>query len=234
MSLAELRESLRKSSSKEQAKILQWFFKTGPGEYGEGDVFIGIKVPLLRSIAKKHLDLSIVEIQELLCSKIHEERLAVLMILVMRFPKCSEDEKAIIYNLYMKNTHNINNWDLVDLSAPQIVGGYLIDKDKKILEKLALSKILWERRIAMLAAFRFIKANQFETALLIAEKLLHDEHDLIHKAVGWMLREIGKRNVEVEESFLKKNYKAMPRTMLRYAIEKFPEKKRKSYLAGKV
>ncbi len=234
MSLAELRDSLRKSSSMEQAKILQWFFKTGPGEYGEGDKFIGIKVPVLRSIAKKHLDLSIEDIQELLCSKIHEERLAALMILVIRFTKCSREEKKIIYNLYLKNTHNINNWDLVDLSASKIVGGYLIDKDKKILEKLASSKILWERRIAMMAAFQFIKANQFKTALLIAGKLLHDEHDLIHKAVGWMLREIGKRNIEIEESFLKKNYKSMPRTMLRYAIEKFPEKKRKAYMIGKI
>ena len=234
MNLIELRETLRENSNKEQAKNLQRFFKTGQGDYGEGDIFIGIKVPVLRGIAKNHLDISIDEIQALLSSKIHEERLAALMILVLRFPKCRDDEKKIIYNLYLKNTRNINNWDLVDLSAPQIVGGYLIDKNKKILEKLASSKILWERRIAMLATFQFIKANQFDITLLIAEKLLNDKHDLVHKAVGWMLREIGKRDLETEEIFLKKHYKTMPRTMLRYAIEKFPEKKRKAYLLGHI
>ncbi len=234
MSLTELRDDLKKSSDKEQAKNLQWFFKTGPGEYGEGDVFIGIKVPVLRSIVKKHLDLLLDDVQELLLSGIHEERLAALMILVLRFLKCTDEEKNKIYKLYLKNTARINNWDLVDLSAPQIVGAYLIDKDKKILGKLASSKILWEKRIAILATFHFIKANQFKEAVSIAGKLLHDDHDLIHKAVGWMLREIGKRDIKVEESFLKKHYKTMPRTMLRYAIEKFPEKKRKAYLLGKM
>ncbi len=234
MSLRELRNSLRKSASKDQAKISQWFFKTNPGDYGEGDVFIGIKVPDLRSIAKQHLNLKFDELQNLLSSKIHEERLAALMILVIRFPKSSDEEKGKIFKLYLRNTKNINNWDLVDLSAPQIVGAYLIDKNKKILEKLAASKILWERRIAMMATFQFIKANQLNTSLKIAGILLKDDHDLIHKAVGWMLREIGKRDLITEEKFLRLHYKTMPRTMLRYAIEKFPEKKRKAYLHGKI
>lgn len=234
MSLVELRSALKANADEEKAKNLRWFFKTGPGEYGEGDIFIGIKVPLLRSIAKKHLDLTIAELQELLASKIHEERLAALMILVLRFPKSTDNEKKIIYNFYLKNTANINNWDLVDLSAPHIVGGYLIDKDKNILEKLASSKNLWEKRTAILATFQFIKTGQFDTSLKIAGILLKDGHDLIHKAVGWMLREIGKRNLKVEEDFLKLHYKKMPRTMLRYAIEKFPERKRKGYLLRKV
>ncbi len=234
MSLVELRSALKTNADEERAKNLRWFFKTGPGDYGEGDIFIGIKVPLLRSIAKKHFDLTIDELQKLLSSEIHEERLAALMILVLRFPKSTEKEKKIIFNFYLKNTANINNWDLVDLSAPQIIGGYLIDKDKRILEKLASSKSLWEKRIAALATFQFIRANQFNTSLKIAGILLKDDHDLIHKAVGWMLREIGKRNLKIEEDFLKLYYREMPRTMLRYAIEKFPEAKRKSYLLSKI
>ncbi|MCL5030201.1 MAG: DNA alkylation repair protein [Bacteroidetes bacterium] len=234
MSLVELRSNLQANADEEKAKNLRWFFKTGPGEYGEGDIFIGIKVPVLRSIAKNHLDLTFDELQKLLSSMIHEERLAALMVLVLRFPKCTDKGKRIIYKFYLKNTANINNWDLVDLSAPQIVGGYLIDKEKNILEKLASSKNLWEKRIAMLATFQFIKANQFDASLKIADTLLKDEHDIIHKAVGWMLREIGKCNLKVEEDFLKLHYKKMPRTMLRYAIEKFPERKRKGYLLGKV
>lgn len=234
MSLRELKNSLRKSANKDQAKISRWFFKTNPGDYGEDDVFIGIKVPDLRGIAKQHLNLKFDELQNLLSSKIHEERLAALIILVMRFPKSSDEEKGKIFKLYLKNTKNINNWDLVDLSAPQIVGGYLLNKDKKILEKLAASKTLWERRIAMMATFQFIKVGQFDFALLIAENLLNDQHDLIHKAVGWMLREIGKKDLIAEEKFLRLHYKTMPRTMLRYAIEKFPDQKRKAYLLGKV
>jgi len=234
MSLKELRTSLLNSSSKEQAKVAQWFFKTGKGEYGEGDVFIGIKVPVIRCIVKKYSDLTADEVQELLSSKIHEERLTGLLILVFKFSRCEEEERKNIYSLYLKNTRYINNWDLVDLSAPQIMGGFLMDKDKGILKDLALSENLWERRIAMMATFQFIKTNHFNTALLIAEKLLNDNHDLIHKAVGWMLREIGKRNLEAEEIFLRKHYKTMPRTMLRYAIERFPERKRKAYLHGKI
>ncbi len=234
MSLKELKSLLRKNANKDQAKNLQWFFKTGPGDYGEGDIFLGIKVPVLRSIAKKFTDLSIDELHELLSSKFHEERLAALMILVLKFPKSSDKGKKFIFDFYLKNTKHINNWDLVDLSSPQIVGGYLINKDKNILAKLASSKILWEKRISILATFQFIKSNHFETSIMIAEKLLNDDHDLIHKAVGWMLREIGKRNLETEEMFLQQHYKSMPRTMLRYAIEKFPEEKRQAYLKSKI
>jgi 3-methyladenine DNA glycosylase AlkD len=234
MSLSELRTMLNVSANLEQAKLLQRFFKTGPGEYGEGDIFLGLKVPALRSIARQHLELTLNELQQLIISPVHEERMAALMILVIRFPKCKPEEKEKIFKFYLKNARNINNWDLVDLSAPQIMGGYLIDKNKEILEKLAVSKNLWEKRISILATFQFIKEKQFKTSLIIAEKLLNDQHDLIHKAVGWMLREIGKRDLKTEEGFLKSRYNKMPRTMLRYAIEKFPEKKRKAYLLGKI
>ena len=234
MSLKDLQFSLKKSSNIEQAKALQKYFKTGPGEYGEGDIFLGIKVPALRSIARQHPDLTFDELRELIISPVHEERMAALMILVKRFPGSEPEEKEKIYKFYLQNSKNINNWDLVDLSAPQIVGGYLIDRNKRILEKLADSKNLWEKRISILATFRFIKGNQFDTAFIIAEKLLNDKNDLIHKAVGWMLREIGKRDLTAEEEFLKDRFKKMPRTMLRYAIEKFPENKRKAYLQGKI
>lgn len=234
MSLIKLKQSLKKASNKEHAKILQRFFKTGPGEYGEGDVFIGIKVPPLRQIAKENLDLSFDEVQELLQSGIHEERLLALMILVLRYKKADEKTRGKIFKIYLKNTNRINNWDLVDLSAGEIVGAYLFDKEKDILFKLVKSKLLWERRISVIASFYFIKNNSFETTLKLSEQLLNDKHDLIHKAVGWMLREIGKRDMQVEESFLKQHYKTMPRTMLRYAIEKFPEEKRVAYLKGTI
>jgi 3-methyladenine DNA glycosylase AlkD len=234
MSLSKLKSELKASANKEQAKILQRFFKTGPGGYGEGDIFFGIKIPVLRSIAKQHLDITLNELQDLIVSPVHEERMAALMILVLSFPKSAPEKREKIYKFYIKNAKNINNWDLVDLSAPQIVGGFLIDKDKQVLEKLAISKNLWKKRIAMLASFQFIKIEQYDTALVIADILLNDENDLIHKAVGWMLREIGKRDLKTEEDFLKSRYKKMPRTMLRYAIEKFPETKRKAYLLGKI
>jgi 3-methyladenine DNA glycosylase AlkD len=234
MSLIKLKQSLKKASNKEHAKILQRFFKTGPGEYGEGDVFIGIKVPPLRQIAKENLDLSFDKVQELFQSEIHEERLVALMILVLRYKKEDEKTREKIFKIYLKNTNRINNWDLVDLSAGEIVGAYLFDKEKDILFKLVKSKLLWERRISVIASFYFIKNNSFETTLKLSEQLLNDKHDLIHKAVGWMLREIGKRNMEVEEEFLRKYYKTMPRTMLRYAIEKFPEEKRLAYLKGTI
>jgi 3-methyladenine DNA glycosylase AlkD len=234
MPLQNLKLSLKKESNKEHAKILQRFFKTGPGEYGEGDVFIGIKVPKLRAIAKQNLDLTFPELQKLLNSKIHEERLTALMILVLRFNKADNTLKEKIYKFYLKNTGRINNWDLVDLTAPNIVGEFLIDKDKKILFDFAVSKNLWEKRISIIATYRFIRRSQFEITFLISELLLKDEHDLIHKVVGWMLREIGKQNPGAEEMFLQKHYKQMPRTMLRYAIEKFPEQKRKAYLQGKI
>jgi len=224
-----IKKDLQKLANPKQAEILQRFFKTGKGEYGEGDIFLGIKVPEQREVAKKY-DLTLEEIQDLLSDKVHEYRLTALFILVNKYKKSDKKNKKEIFDFYLKNTKSINNWDLVDLSAPNIVGDYLLDKDKSILYKLAKSDNLWEKRIAVLATFAFIKDNQFEDAFKISEILLKDNHDLIHKAVGWMLREIGKRNLEAEERFLNNHYKKMPRTMLRYAIERFPESKRKYYL----
>lgn len=230
--LNELLMETEKLGNPEQAKILQRFFKTGKGEYGGGDIFLGIKVPEQKRIAKKYIGLSLPKIQILLSSKIHEHRLIALLILVGKFKKSNEEEKANIFNFYLKNTKSINNWDLVDLSAPNIVGEFWIDKKKKILYEFAQSKSIWEKRISIISTLSFIKKEEFDDALRISEILLKDEHDLIHKAVGWMLREIGKKNQEVLEKFLKIHYKEMPRTMLRYAIEKFDEEKRKKYLKG--
>lgn len=214
-----------------KAKILSRFFKTGKGEYGEGDKFLGITVPVQRKNAKEFINLNPKEIEQLLNSKIHEYRLTALIILVLKFKKAEENEKKQIFDLYLKNTKNINNWDLVDLTAPNIVGTYLLDKDRSLIHKLSQSKNLWEKRIAMLSTFIFIRKNQFQDTLRVTEILIKDKHDLIQKAVGWMLREIGKRNMTVEEEFLKKYCKQMGRTTLRYATEKFPEKKRKYYLS---
>jgi 3-methyladenine DNA glycosylase AlkD len=221
-------DELESLKNPKKAKDLQRFFKTGKGEYGEGDIFLGIVVPLQRRVAKKYSDLSLADLQKLLDKKIHEFRLTALFILT------EKELNKEIFDFYLRNTKNINNWDLVDLSAPKILGEYLINKDKKILYKLAGSKSLWERRIAVLATFTFIDHNDFRDSLKIAEKLINDEHDLIHKAAGWGLREVGKRDLKTEEDFLKKYYKKMPRTMLRYAIEKFPEKKRRAYLSSEI
>jgi 3-methyladenine DNA glycosylase AlkD len=229
-----IRAKLLQLASKDKAKILQGFFKTGPGEYGEGDIFLGITVPVLRKLSKEHDALPVNEVVLLLRSSVHEERLLALMLLVNAFAKGEEKLRKKIYDLYLKNTRYINNWDLVDLTAPNIVGSYLLDKSRKPLYDLAKSKNLWKRRISILATFQFIKQHDFDDSLKISKILLIDEHDLIHKAVGWMLREVGKRSLSVEERFLKQHYKKMPRTMLRYAIERFPETKRKKYLNGKV
>ena len=223
---------LQKMGDKEDAKFLQKFFKTGPGQYGEGDIFLGIRVPALRKLAKEYKSLPIKEISYLLHSPYHEVRLFALISLVNAFTKADEPTRKRIYDLYLANTKHINNWDLVDLSAPNIVGAYLLEKSRKPLYQLAKSKILWERRIAVLATFYFIKSYQYEDSFKIAEILLGDKEDLIHKAVGWMLREIGKRNTDIAENFLRTHCRTMPRTMLRYAIEKFPPEKRKNYLAG--
>lgn len=231
--LEQIKKDFEKLANPEKAKLLQRFFKTGEGEYGEGDVFLGIVVPNQRDLVKKyHCSLSLEDIQELLNSKIHEHRLTALLILVKQYQKADEEKKKEIFDFYLRNTKNINNWDLVDLSAPNIVGDYLINKDRKILYNLAKSRHLWEKRISVLATFAFIRKNQFDDSLKISEILIKDSHDLIHKAVGWMLREIGKRDIKPLESFLNKHYKSMPRTMLRYSIEKLPEKDRKSYLDG--
>ena len=216
------------------AEHSQRFFKTGKGEYGEGDIFLGIRVPLLRKLVKKYRGISITEVRKLLHSKFHEERLLAVLMLVQLFKSADESVQKQVYDLYLENTEFINNWDIVDISASNIVGAHLYEKDKAPLYDLVQSKNLWERRIAIIATFYFIRQNEFDDTLKLAEILLNDKEDLIHKAVGWMLREVGKREIEFEEEFLQEHYKIMPRTMLRYAIEKFPETSRKMYLRGEV
>ena len=234
MSLAKLKKEIREKSSKEKPKIYAKFFKTGKGEYGEGDIFLGLTVPEQRILARKYTNLVLDDVKRLLESKYHEHRLMGLFILVYKYERSNEKEKAGIKDFYLENKHRGNNWDLVDCIADKILGKHLIDKDKKVLYELAKSESIWDRRIAIISTFEFIKNGKFEDTLKISKILLKDEHDLIHKAVGWMLREIGKRDLETLEKFLKRHYKKMPRTMLRYAIEKFPEIKRKKYLAGKI
>lgn len=233
-SAATISKELRALASPVTAANLQRFFKTGPGQYGEGDVFLGIKVPPLRALSKRHADADLDTVAALLDSPYHEERMFALLLLMQFYQRAQEKDRAAAYDLYLAHTHRINNWDLVDVSAPRIVGRHLQERPRKILHKLARSSSLWERRIAVIATFWFIRLNDFEDSLSIAASLLHDEHDLMHKAVGWMLREVGKRDLAAEEDFLQKHYRDMPRTMLRYAIERFPEAKRKSYLHGKV
>ena len=230
MTVQDIQKKLQQLGSKDKAKVLQRFFKTGPGEYGEGDVFIGVRVPDLRKLAKKYQDITIKEVVQLLSSMIHEERFFALLILISKYSKGNEAVKKRIYELYLHNMQFINSWDLVDGSAQHIVGAFLMDKSKEPIYRLAKSDNLWERRIAILSTFHFIKHDKYAETLKISKILLSDEQDLIHKAVGWMLREIGKRHMLTEEIFLKKHYKKMPRTMLRYAIEKFPESKRQKYL----
>lgn len=210
--------------------MLRRYFKTGPGEYAEGDIFLGVTVPVLRKLAKEFRGIGLKSATELLQSPIHEERLLALLILIIKYRGSSVKIKEKIYRIYLKNTKYINNWDLVDVSAKHIVGAYLRDKDKTVLYKLAGSPLLWERRIAILSTFNFIDEYRFEETIKVARILLEDRHDLIHKAVGWMLREIGKKDLKTEEDFLKAHHRSMPRTMLRYAIEKFPESKRRKYL----
>lgn len=245
MVYAKIARELNKLADKKQAVNLQRFFKTDKGQYGEGDKFLGIKVPNQREVAKKYYhDASLKDVGKLVNSPYHEYRLTGLIILTYKFPKANEGEQKQIYNFYLKHAKRINNWDLVDLSAPNIVGTWLLNQKchceksqrddeaipRQILYKLARSKNLWERRIAMLATYTFIRNNQFDDTLKLADVLLGDKHDLMHKAVGWMLREIGKRDKKVLTGYLKPRYKKMPRTMLRYAIEKFREGERKFYL----
>jgi 3-methyladenine DNA glycosylase AlkD len=234
MTVEEVRKLLRSLGDKQAAMHAQRFFKTGKGEYGAGDRFLGIRVPVLRQQIRQCAQLQHKAILSLLHSPFHEERLFALLLLVDRFSKAGEKQRASIYRHYLANTRYINNWDLVDSSASQIVGAYLEDKDRQVLYELADSADLWERRIAIISTFHFIRQNDFADTLRIAALLQNDQHDLIHKAVGWMLRELGKRDVNVEEEFLKSRYREMPRTMLRYAIERFPEQKRKKYLQGKI
>lgn len=234
MTAQEISKLLRKLADPERAEHSARYFKTGQGQYGEGDRFLGIRVPEIRTQVKKCEAISLADIQSLLLSVFHEERLFALLLLVRKFKKGNVQEKSAIYDLYLKHTQRVNNWDLVDSSASQIVGSQLETRDRTLLYKLVKSASIWERRIAIISTFHFIRHDQYEDALKLAGQLLQDKEDLIHKAVGWMLREVGKRNVAVEKDFLRLHYKTMPRTMLRYAIEKFPEQERKQYLAGEI
>ena len=229
-----INNDLLQLANEQIAEHSQRFFKTGKGEYGEGDIFLGIRVPLLRRLVKKYGGISIAEVRKLLHSKFHEERLLAVLMLVQLFKSADESVQKQVYDLYLENTEFINNWDIVDISASNIVGAHLYEKDKAPLYDLVQSKNLWERRISIISTFYFIRQNEFDDTLKLAKILLNDKEDLIHKAVGWMLREVGKREIEFEEEFLQEHYKIMPRTMLRYAIEKFTETSRKMYLRGEV
>ena len=229
------REEIRALAEKEIAQHSLRFFKTGKGEYGYGDIFLGVRAPKIRLIAKKHIDISIADMKTLIQSKYHEERLLGLIILVNKYSK-NRDKKTRnqLYKIYVSSFKYINNWDLVDVTCPHVIGKHLMDKDRSILYAWAKTEDLWTKRIAIVSTHCFIRKNELKDTFKIAEILLHDTHDLIHKAVGWMLREAGKRDIEKEEDFLKKHYRTMPRTMLRYAIERFPEPKRQKYLKGTI
>ena len=233
MKAADVRKELKSMAEPEKAAILQRFFKTGPSEYGEGDIFIGVMVPQSRQVAKKFNQLPLGEVRTLLYSRVHEERLVALLILAWRYSSASSSrEKEEIVKFYLDHIKRVNNWDLVDLSAPNILGAHLVDRDgrRRLLYRLAGSENVWERRIAIVATHHFIRNGDFSDTLKIAEMLLQDRHDLIHKAVGWMLREVGKRDAAAEEEFLEKHCSVMPRTMLRYAIERLSERKRRRYM----
>ncbi|MFA5030069.1 MAG: DNA alkylation repair protein [Patescibacteria group bacterium] len=226
----QVKNKLHELKDPKQAQNLQRFFKTGKGDYGEGDIFLGIKVPLQRKVAREFLSLSVSEVEKLLKSPIHEHRLTALLIWTYQFPHVDEDIQKKIYSSYMRNTKYINNWDLVDVTAPQIVGAYLLPRSRESLYTFARSKNLWKKRIAIISTFTFIRDKDFNDSLKIAHILLGDTHDLIHKAVGWMLREVGNRNRKLEMEFLNQYAASMSRTMLRYAIEKFPKPLQYMYL----
>ncbi len=226
--------ALKKASSKKVAEQTRKFFKTGDGEYSEGDVFIGVRMGDIRKVAKENLHLKRTEILSLVRSKIHEERMLGFLILLYQYDKGDEVEQRRIYKFYVSKFKFVNNWDLVDVTAPGIVGRYLMDHDRSVLYDWALSNHLWTRRISIVAQWWLIRNGDLKDVFRISQILLQDDHDLIHKAVGWMLREAAKKDLKATESFLKKYYKAMPRTMLRYAIERFPESKRQKYLKGKI
>ncbi len=230
-----LQKELRKKARPEKILIYQNFFKTGKGDYAEGDKFIGVIIPDTRAVAKKFSNLDLLELVSILNSKVHEDRMAALIILVNKFQsaKNKEEQKKVV-EFYLVHHLSGNNWDLIDCIVDKILGPWLLDKDKYLLYQYAQSQNLWERRMSIITTFHFIKNNSFIDTIKIAEILLNDKHDLIHKAVGWMLREVGKRDISVLKSFLAKHYKTMPRTMLRYAIERFPEKERKAYLKGEI
>lgn len=228
---------LKQLGSKEKSEILQRFFKTAKGEYGEGDLFIGVKVPEIREIVKKSgNDVSFETIDELVKSEYHESRMAALFFLIKKFEKAKNEEciREQCVNTYLNYTEYINNWDLVDLSCPKILGPWFENRNRKTLYDLADSGTLWQERIAMVTCLYFINKNDFKECLIFADKFISHKHDLMHKATGWMLREVGKRNIGVLKEFLNSRYKNMPRTMLRYAIEKFPEEERQQYLKGTI
>jgi 3-methyladenine DNA glycosylase AlkD len=233
MTAEDARTKLKSLASPEAAKLAARFFKTGPGQYGEGDTFIGINVPTLRTVSRSFRALPLAEIRALLNSPVHEERHLALMILVLQVAKCDDGHRKRAYDLYLGNTRFVNNWDLVDCSAPQVVGGYLMTESREPLSVLAKSTSLWERRIAVVSTQHFIRHGEFGDTLAISELLLGDEEDLIHKAAGWMLREVGKKDQSVLEGFLDRHGAVMPRTMLRYAIERFPSDQRRAYLRTK-
>ena len=235
MTAAFVLSELQSIGSLEKAVHLSRFFKTGPGQYGEGDRFLGVMVPYSRAIAKANKAMPLEEVQLLLESSWHEARLCALLILVYRFKerKITEEEREQIYDFYIKNARRCNNWDLVDLSCRDIVGEYLVDKDRSILYRLADSENLWEQRIAIVATWAFIRRSDFNDTLALAERLMAHKHDLMHKAVGWMLREVGKKDRETLTNFLEKNATQLPRTTLRYAIEHYPEPQRQYFLKMK-
>src|SRR3989338_8489107 len=228
--LNQLIKELKQHSHPDKAKIYARFFKTGKGQYGEGDVFLGLTVPEQRELAKKYVNLNFSDLKKLIYNKYHEHRLTGLFILVYRYEKAHNNEKNKIIDFYIKHKNRSNNWDLVDCVADKLLGKHLIDKDKSLLYELAKSQSLWDRRIAIISTFEFLKNHKFEDTIKISEMLLNDSHDLIHKAVGWMLREMGKRDEKELIKFLDKHYKKMPRTMLRYAVERLDESKRGHYL----
>ncbi|MFC0027915.1 DNA alkylation repair protein [Micromonospora chaiyaphumensis] len=232
---ADVRHELAGLADPRRAQGLSRFLQMTPGGYGEGDRAIGVSVPEQRRVAARYWrDLSLAGTEELLTGGVHEERLTALFILVRKFAKGDEEERGRIFRMVLANTDRINNWDLVDSSAPYIVGPWLVDRDRSVLDRLAGSSLLWDRRIAVMATFAFIRVGDFRWTFRLGERLLHDPHDLVHKAVGWMLREVGNRDRAAEEEFLARHYRAMPRVMLRYAIEKFEPQRRREYLAGTV
>ena len=233
MNARSISRNLRELGDADVAQHSQRFFKTGKGEYGEGDRFLGIRVPVLRQYVRQYRDVEPAEVLKLLASEFHEQRLFALLLLVDKFQRGTDSERGWIYKQYLANTQYINNWDLVDSSADKVVGAYLQQRSRKPLYKLAKSASLWERRIAIIATFHYIRQDDFKDTLALCEQLLDDDHDLIHKATGWMLRETGKRDIEAEKLFLDRFCTIMPRTMLRYAIERFPQADRRKYLDGR-
>ncbi|MDJ0877919.1 MAG: DNA alkylation repair protein [Halieaceae bacterium] len=234
MNAATIQKEFRELGDPSVAEHSARFFKTAKGEYGEGDRFLGIRVPVIRKAVRRYRDANLRTTLSLLKSRYHEERLLASLMLVDQFSRGDQTTRKSVYDAYLAHTRWLNNWDIIDGSAHKIVGPWLEDRSRSVLYRLLKSKSLWERRIAMMTTYHFIRLHDFDDALAIAEALIDDDHDLIHKASGWMLREVGNRDLATEEKFLKRHYRKMPRTMLRYAIEKFPEKRRKAYLNGDI